>query len=312
MTTESTTKPKILCVDDERAVLEALRRLLRSDFRVVTAESGEEALNLLESHPDLAVILSDYRMEGLSGIELLRRSRSIVPNAVRAILSGQIELKQISEAINRAEIHRLILKPWDNEYLRIQMQEAVLTHSTLVEKNQLRQLAITDPVTGLTNHRYFQERLQDLWRKGLTPQHPMSLLMIDIDNFKSVNDKYGHLAGDQVLAEVAERLVSSIGDSDSVSRYGGEEFSLILTDTDSGGAGQRADKIRQAIESEKFTIANSQQATLTVSIGVTTYPGAISLERPTDLIAQADHALYRAKNQGRNQVLIYDPTLDRN
>lgn len=312
MTGLSTAKPKILCVDDEPSVLEALRRLLRSDFNVLTAESGEEALKLIEQNADLAVVLSDYRMEGLSGVELLRRSRTLVPNAVRAILSGQIELKQISEAINRAEIHRLILKPWDNEYLRIQMQEAILTHGTLVEKNHLRQLAITDPVTGLTNHRYFQERLQELWRQDVSSQHPLSLLMIDIDNFKSVNDGFGHLAGDRVLSQMAERLRSQISEGQSVSRYGGEEFSLLLPGCPREDARQKADRIRKAVECEMFSVPNSPPISMTVSIGVATYPGQSRLERATELIAQADQALYRAKNQGRNQVLAYDPTLDRN
>jgi len=305
-------KIKILCVDDETSVVEALRRLLRENFEVLTATSGAEALKLLEAHPDVGVILSDQYMQGMSGIDFLQRSRTVVPNAVRAILSGQIELRQISEALNRGDIHRLILKPWDNDYLRIQIQEAVTTHGTLLEKNRLRQLAITDPVTGLSNHRFFQERLHELWRRDVGKSIPLSLLMIDIDNFKAVNDDFGHLAGDQVLSEVAVRLTSSIHEGETVSRYGGEEFAMLLPHTDGTQSRLRAESIREAVAKAQFAIPQGDPIRLTVSVGVATATSHADCKRPSDLISAADRALYRAKKQGRNQVIVADPTLDRN
>lgn len=307
-----TPRAKILCVDDETSVLEALKRLLRNDFEVITATCGEDGLKLLENHQDVAIVLSDFRMEGMSGAQFLHRCREMVPNAIRAILSGQIDLKQISEAINRAEIHRLILKPWDNDYLVIQMKEALLSHGVRLEKDRLLQLAITDPVTGLTNHRYFQEKLQELWKRDPSTEHPLSLLMIDIDNFKSVNDDFGHLAGDHVLAQVADRLRHLTKERESISRYGGEEFSLILPDTDLTSARQRADQIRHCIAEQPFTVPDSPPIALTVSVGVAVYPHQVKADRPTQLISWADQALYRAKHQGRNLVVVSDPTLDRN
>jgi diguanylate cyclase (GGDEF)-like protein len=305
-------KIKILCVDDETSVVEALRRLLRVDFEVLVATSGPQALQLLEGHRDVGVILSDQYMQGMSGIDLLQRSRTLVPHAVRAILSGQIELRQISEALNRGDIHRLILKPWDNDYLRIQIQEAVATHGTLLEKSRLRQLAITDPVTGLTNHRFFQERLQELWHRDVAKAVPLALLMVDIDNFKAVNDEHDHLAGDQVLSEVATRLSSCIHEGETVSRYGGEEFAILLPHTDMTKARPRAEAIREAVANVHFAIPEGRPIRLTVSVGLATATSHSDCKRPSDLISAADRALYQAKKQGRNQVIVADPTLDRN
>lgn len=307
-------KPKILCIDDEPDVLKALIRTLRTDFEVLTAESAEEGLGILDKNADISVLLSDFNLKGLSGGDFLRIARNKAPNAVRALLSGHIDLKQMSDSINRAEIHRLILKPWDNDYLIIQMKEALIAHSILVEKDLLRQLAITDPVTGLTNHRYFQETLQREWlhSKSKNFTSPLSLFMIDIDNFKSCNDRYGHLAGDQILAEIADRMNATKKGNESLSRYGGEEFALLLPNTESTDAHSRADSLRQQIAASPISLDKGINHALTVSIGVATQTKRQEFSRPADLIAAADTALYQAKKFGRNCTAVATSTHDRN
>ena len=126
--------PKILCVDDEPSILQSLERLFKNRFSVLTCESASEALDILRAHPDCAVVLSDYRMPDLNGIELLRQVRIEHPLMSRAILSGQIDLAQVSDAINNQDIHKFFLKPWENEYLTLQMIEALHLHRTLSEK----------------------------------------------------------------------------------------------------------------------------------------------------------------------------------
>ena len=151
-------RPKILCVDDEESLLHALKRVFKPRFEVITTTSPDEALDLLDRHPDVAVILSDYRMPGMNGLELLRAVRARHPLISRAVLSGQIDLHNVSEAINRADIHKFILKPWENDQLSVQMLEAVHLHHALRERAHFAN-AWPSPTRSprVGNHRAFQE-----------------------------------------------------------------------------------------------------------------------------------------------------------
>src|SRR5690606_18258525 len=137
-------------------------------------------------------------------------------------------MKSMEDAINTAKIHKFIMKPWENDQLLLQVVESYKTHKTLEEKARLQTLAITDPVTQLTNHRFFQEKLRLEWDKYSQSKKPLSLIMIDIDHFKKFNDRFGHPEGDKILALVASEIKSGVPDFGSISRYGGEEFSVIL------------------------------------------------------------------------------------
>jgi len=295
-------RPQILCVDDEVGVTEALQRLLKNHFNVLTARDGAEGLDLLKLNPDCAIILSDYRMPGMNGVDFLKQSRLSHPTSVRAILSGQMDLEHLIDAINSAEIHRFIMKPWENEYLKVQMLEALQTHQSLVEKKYLRELAITDPVTGLTNHRYFQEKLKEHFDKVQKSGGDLSLIMVDVDHFKSYNDRYGHPEGDRLLMSIAEQLRSSIGTDGYVSRYGGEEFAVLLPDLDLSTAGNLAEKLRKNLENFPFVGPHNRRAYVTVSTGVANIPKHANSAQ--DLITSADQALYGAKKAGRNQTML--------
>lgn len=295
-------RPQILCVDDEVGVTEALQRLLKNHFEVLTARTGAEGLEVLKLHPDCAIILSDYRMPGLNGVDFLKQSRLTHPTSVRAILSGQMDLEHLIEAINAAEIHRFIMKPWENEYLKVQMIEALQTHQGLLERQYLRELAITDPVTGLTNHRYFQETLKEQFEKVQRNGGDLSLLMVDVDHFKSYNDRYGHPEGDRLLMNIAEQLKTSVGDNGYVSRYGGEEFAILLPNMDIQSAGSIAEKLRKNLENFPFVGPHNRRAFITVSTGVANIPKHASTAQ--ELIAAADQALYGAKRAGRNQTML--------
>lgn len=294
-------KPKILCVDDEPGVLDSLKRLLKDHFEVLSAPHAESGLEIISQNSDITIILSDYRMPGKNGIEFLRSARPLLPQASRAILSGQMDIQAVSEAINKAEIHRFLLKPWENDYLKLQMLELLQLHSSLVERSELQVLAITDPITRLTNHRYFQDRLKQEIQTSKDSGLPLSLIMIDVDHFKSFNDRYGHPEGDRLLAEIAQQIEKHVGPSGVASRYGGEEFSVLLPGVDLFEATRRADQIRQAVEKAPFTGPLGYRAYVTVSMGVATCPHH-AIES-TLLVQFADKALYQAKRQGRNQTV---------
>ncbi|MCB0406855.1 MAG: diguanylate cyclase [Bdellovibrionales bacterium] len=291
--------PKILCVDDEPGVLESLSRLLKKDFQVFTALSGEQGIEVAKANPDLAVIVSDYRMPGMNGVLFLREMKTLCPTAARTILSGQIDIHEISNAINTAEIHRFFLKPWENDYLKLQIHEAVQTHINLSEKTHFKYLSITDPITGLTNHRFFQDQL----RKTISENQLVSLIMLDVDHFKSFNDRYGHPEGDQLLSEISQTLLDLMHAEGTASRYGGEEFSLILPNFTAEQAFKYGETLRQKI-SKKPMRGPGREAFVSVSLGIATYP--THANSPEELIEKADKALYLSKGQGRNKTTIID------
>jgi diguanylate cyclase (GGDEF)-like protein len=176
----------------------------------------------------------------------------------------------------------------------------------LADANQrLAQLAITDGLTGLYNHRYFHERLANEVERSNRTGLPLSLLMIDVDNFKHYNDLNGHPAGDTVLRTVSQILSEGRRLNDAVARYGGEEFAVLLVDTPSDAAANLAEQLRARVEQEVFINGEAQPGGhLTISLGVASYPDHALTAH--GLVESADTALYRAKNTGRNRVEAAD------
>ena len=173
---------------------------------------------------------------------------------------------------------------------------------------QMQEMAVTDGLTGLLNHRAFQEALGEEMKRGARHPVSVSLLLTDIDFFKKINDLYGHPVGDQVLKRVAQVLKKSIREIDNVSRYGGEEFAIILKNTDKKGAVKMAERIRKAVSEESFQAGNGEDFSITVSIGVASSPE--DARGKQDLIDRADAALYLAKRKGRDRVQAYSEEMD--
>lgn len=294
---KSTELPKVLCVDDEPGVLQSLSRLLKSDFTVLTADSAEKGLELAKENLDLAVIVSDYRMPGKNGVEFLKEMKAICPTAARTILSGQIDINELSHAINSAEINRFFLKPWENDYLKLQIHEAVQTHINLSEKTHFKYLSITDPITGLYNHRYFQDQLREI----IELEKNGALVMADVDHFKSYNDRYGHPEGDRLLQEIGSSLKELVGQSGFVARYGGEEFALLLPNKTAQQAYTIAEAVREKLASRALA-GPGRDSYVTVSLGVSSFPEHTT--QPELLIQMADDALYLSKSQGRNCTTV--------
>jgi diguanylate cyclase (GGDEF)-like protein len=171
--------------------------------------------------------------------------------------------------------------------------------------HQLEQLAILDGLTGIHNHRYFQEHLNKEWRRALRNKQPVSLIMIDIDFFKNFNDSYGHPTGDECLKKVAQALQQSVNrPGDLVARYGGEEFVAVLPEVGAEGAALIAERMRKAVEALKFPHRESRIAAhVTVSLGVASFVPTRE-SAPDALIGAADKALYAAKEAGRNRTHI--------
>jgi len=194
------------------------------------------------------------------------------------------------------------LKEEDKERFYILSQQFLLGIKRAILYEGVQALSIIDTLTNVFNRRYYLERFKEELERSLKFKYVFSCLMVDIDYFKSFNDRYGHIVGDAILRELSKTIQENIRQIDLLGRYGGEEFSIILSETDKDAAHFAAERIRKAIEEKRIKVYD-EELKITVSIGVSTYP-ADAKEMKT-LIDKADSALYLAKQAGRNKVCLY-------
>ncbi len=190
----------------------------------------------------------------------------------------------------------------DKEKFTILAHQFALAYRRIKLYKEIETLAITDALTGAYTRRYFGERFEEEIKRARSHKGKMSFLMLDVDHFKMINDQYGHLTGDEVLRQVGSIVKESIREIDIAGRYGGEEFCVVLPDTDIPAATTVAERIRRAIE-KKVIKAYDATLRITISIGISCYPSDGKL--PEEIIDKADWSLYRAKSQGRNCVVAF-------
>ena len=320
-------KAMVLLVDDQAMIGEAVRRGLATEsnidfhFCADPHQAIEQAVRLKPT-----VILQDLVMPGLDGLTLVRdyRNHPATKDIPIIVLSTKedplvksaafsagandylVKLPDTIELVARIRYHSRsyqTLLQRDEAYRALRVSQQQLLDTNLV----LQRLMNSDGLTGLSNRRHFDEYLELEWRRAQRDQTQLSLLMIDVDYFKSFNDSFGHLEGDEALRRVAEAIRNSCSRStDLPARYGGEEFALVLPNTSPGGARLVAEKLRQTIAGMKIPhVSPTEGSWLTVSIGLSTQvPQPASNCR--QLISAADKGLYQAKHGGRNQVGISD------
>lgn len=218
------------------------------------------------------------------------------------------DIKPFSLIIQEAneELQRLNLS---YEQIVIELKQAKQNAEKLAidlkdANDKLRELAIRDELTGLHNHRYFQDQIENEMTRSVRYKRPVSLLLLDLDFFKKVNDTYGHPAGDHVLRETAKTLQKLVRQSDVVARYGGEEFAIILPETATSSAKVLAQRVRRGIEQMQITF-EKQSIPITVSIGLAGSDMSEEGITKTELISRSDQALYQAKHEGRNRVALF-------
>jgi len=306
---------KLLVVDGEPNVAQVLSEFLREEGHHVTVSySGTEALRFIqESAYD--VILTDLLLPDIAtgdgGLRILEFAKKVDPSTETIIITGHATLHSIKQAI-RLGAHDLIIKPADGTEVIQSVAEALVKRRIEEERDQvvreaekaraehkeLFDLATRDGLTNLYNYRYLQTQLQSLMTQR-AEKTPLSLVMIDMDNFKTYNDRYGHLEGDKILVSVADLLTANIRDTDVAARYGGDEFVLLLLGATKDQAVAFAQRCVSLIREYKFK-GEDPIDKLTISAGVATYP-----EDATDrenIIKKADSEMYAAKRAGGNQV----------
>ncbi|MDD5060318.1 MAG: diguanylate cyclase [Candidatus Omnitrophica bacterium] len=282
----------ILVVEEDNAAAEVLESSLKSvGFQVWIAKNPQEGLTMLGTS-NFPVIITELRSPRMNGVQFTREAHKISPSVNVLVLTGYSFISSAIEAME-AGAYGYITKPLNSSEIRITVERAVerfFLLSTSDDKDYLVDLAIKDGLTGLFNRRYFNELINiEIKRLSRSPAS-LSLLMLDIDNFKNYNDTKGHQAGDELLKGAAKILKSSVRSVDMVCRYGGEEFIIILPQTDKSAAQIIAERVRVQIGLYLPT---------TVSIGVSTFPDD---SRETEqLIKKADNALYQAKQTGKNK-----------
>ena len=301
---------KILIADDDpttRAVLKVT--LMGLGYDVVEASNGTQAWSILvgPEAPQLAIL--DWQMPGRSGLEICRdlRVRSDGPYVYAILLTSMDGANDIVTGLE-AGADDYITKPFRTAELTARLRAGRrildLEHVLLDAQQALEVRATHDGLTGLLNHAAILDRLMKELERAKREQSRLAVLLIDLDHFKQVNDVYGHSVGDQVLREVARRMVSVIRPYDVVGRYGGEEFLLVAPGCDRQGALVIAERLRQSVGGSPVLI-RAGQICVTASIGI---GGAEPnfIVKSSDLVDSADRALYAAKNSGRNRIVCAD------
>ncbi|MCS7254433.1 MAG: sensor domain-containing diguanylate cyclase [Armatimonadota bacterium] len=272
--------------------------LPRSVVERTVIEVGEGISGWVAQHgqPLLIKDIESHPMFGKkSDSKYTTKSLLSVPLKVRGEVIGVLNVNN--------KVPRGVFVEEDANLLMLFATQAAIAIENAHLYQEVERLAITDGLTGLYEHRYFQEALENEIKRGLRYRHPTSLMMIDIDHFKRFNDSYGHQAGDEVLRRLAEIFKSQAREQDIVARYGGEEFAIILPVTPKEGALAAAARLRRAVELTTFNI-RGMALHVTVSIGVASCPQ--DAQTREELISRADQALYAAKSGGRNAICYFD------
>ncbi len=301
---------RILVVDDNPDNIEIIATRLRfRGYEMEEATDGRQALELVRRDPP-DLILLDVMLPDIDGYEISRQikgsddlpfipiilvtARDSTQDKVAGLDAGADDY--LTKPINFPELEARV-----RSMLRIKRLQ-----DELEEKNrELERLSISDGLTGLFNHRHIHGLLHEEFDRAQRTGEKISVAMLDLDRFKAVNDTHGHPAGDRVLQELAEILRENAREIDRIGRYGGEEFMVILPETDIEDATVFVERIRREVARRPFDIQADEPLRMTVSVGVATYPNE-GIDTPEALVKMADNALYAAKSGGRDRVVRFD------
>ena len=289
-------KPTVLVVDDDPDKLDLLKfALCRAGYEVRTACDGEEGLAAVASfEPDLVV--SDIMMPRMNGYELARRIREnpktrFIPIILQTAAGSRVEDQRLGSEVGALGY---ITDPTDLDLLLARARTLLDFKAYL---DTCEEQATTDHLTGLANRRRFERQLEREIARTARHERPFSLVMLDLDDFKHVNDTYGHEAGDVAIQSLARVLQQGTRGIDLAARVGGEEFAVILTETNLAGAAEVAERLRLALKATEIPVIGH----IAASFGVAECPSQGLTAR--ELVASADAALYEAKRQGRDRVV---------
>ncbi len=295
----------VLIIDDNVRQAERLMLQLGQDHRCAFENDPARAIKIATGRVDLVVLnLSATAFDPLRWVAQLRTQDATRQRPVLAIANAddrRILLKALELGVND-----VIFKPVDILELkaraRTQIRRKRYADFLRNSLDRSLELAVTDALTGLNNRRFFDHQLSVTFARHLKSDVPMSLLVLDIDHFKRINDTFGHDAGDEVLKEFARRLSLNVRAIDMPCRFGGEEFVVIMPETEGQDALHIAERVRANVADAPFALADGRHIDVTVSVGVATSQGL--RDTPELLLKRADEGVYQAKQSGRNRVVV--------
>jgi len=297
---------KILVIDDDPGVGKLIARLLEKKGHEVTIlTSGEDAMKRITGEK-FDIVITDIKLPGMDGMTVMEKIKTISMDIDVIVITG---FGSIESAVSFMKAGALdyISKPINNEHLEIVIQKAVERKELIKaarERDIYLKMSLTDSLTGLFNHKYFQEHLDRELYQTIRGGQELSVMMLDIDNFKHVNDQFGHQVGDRVLQQISSNLIKACRCHDTIARYGGEEFGIILPETGPDRGSVVAQRILEGMASTTFKLINRP---VTLSIGIASCP--VQSCGKDELVRMADTALYRSKAEGKNRFTIYDASM---
>ena len=302
---------KVLIIDDSKVVRLRVAEVLGDAVgcEILQATDGTEGIQLMLEN-DVDVVLCDMIMPSMDGLQFLaiKRSKATCEQIPVLMLTGQEDVHAKVQCLD-AGASDYITKPFHAEELvartRVHLQLKELRDQLLNKNEQLERISRTDALTGIANRRYFMECIEREFRRAERYGGPLAYMMVDLDHFKAVNDSHGHQVGDEALLVVAKALQKELRTHDLVGRYGGEEFGVVLPETDIAAAKIVAERCRTVIAGTNIP-CEPKPIVVTASIGLAAYPTHGS-KTVADLIRDADGALYRAKTAGRDRVVVAEP-----
>ena len=305
---------KVLAAEDNPIFQSMLSNMLTKwGYEPVIAHDGNEAWDALQQPdgPQLAIL--DWMMPGLNGVDICRgvRAAGREPYVYILLLTSRTDSRDLVEGME-AGADDYVTKPFQTHELRVRLRAGrrilELQQQLLAAREALRDQATHDGLTGLLNRNAILEMLHKELARASREGHSLSLLMVDLDRFKQINDTHGHAIGDAVLREGAHRMKEAVRSYDSVGRYGGEEFLIVLPGCDGESAFTQAERVRETFAGSPF-LSGPSSLRVTCSIGASSHifpidrPSGGALDQDCDfLLREADMALYRAKGEGRNRV----------
>lgn len=303
---EEETPVRLLIVDDEEIMREFLNEVLKEEgYAIDLAVSGKDALRQMNDS-EYDIVLTDVVMPELDGLGVVAATKDLPYDPSVIVMTGYASMETAVESMKLGAAD-YITKPFNIDQIRIIVRNAVeerALKARAAEGEFYKELSRKDGLTELYNHRFFHQLLETEVSRGERYDRVVSLLMIDIDDFKSYNDSHGHPAGDVALRRLAQLLKQGSRSCDFVARYGGEEFAIIVPEVSADSARRMAERLLKLIDESEFDGEDVMLGgRLTISVGIATFP--LQASSKSELVEHADQALYRAKGLGKNRVVVF-------
>ena len=303
---EDKSPSRLLIIDDDEDVRLLLRDLLEeSDYEVQTAQCGEDALRMIRT-ATYDLVVTDLRLTGMHGLEVIKEVKAIDAGIDVIVMTGYASVNSAVESMKAGAVD-YITKPFNSDQIKMVVKKNIerREYQRLAQEREFyRVLSSIDGLTELYNYRYLHQYLKMELEREKRYKRQLSLVMIDIDNFKSYNDQFGHLVGDLVLKKIAAIFRNATRGCDVLCRYGGEEFAIILPETSKEEAVIVCERIRKSVEAaEMVDELGKPVGKVTVTLGLASFPA--DADNKDDLIDNADRALYQGKETGKNCIFLF-------